>query len=341
MKRVWFNHWFSTAYHIIGLMRENNDITVIGSNRNPDSVISLACDEWYTEPSDISGDEYVSFCLDFCREHDIDVFVPRRGMTDIAKNSSLFEKQGVLLFLDTDAQMLDILSSKTETYRFFEGFAPECIPEYYEVRSLDEFMNAYKKITASYERACFKLSGDEGAVSFRVIDNTMTGAEGLYKAPGLKVSIETAENIFSCYDFSKSVLVMPYLSGTEVSADCLYTDSGSIIIPRFKDGGRFYSIRNDSTIISLCRRFLEKSGLKMPCNVQFRFYGDTPYLLEVNTRMSGGIQLSCLGGGVNIPSLALGRLLGKEVCFSDNIREGKVSYIESPVLIEEKNAVLM
>ena len=36
MARIWLNHWFSTAYCIIHMMRENNpDFTFIGSNENP------------------------------------------------------------------------------------------------------------------------------------------------------------------------------------------------------------------------------------------------------------------------------------------------------------------
>ena len=35
MIRLWMNHWFSTAYNIIGLMREGNpDLHVIGTNEH-------------------------------------------------------------------------------------------------------------------------------------------------------------------------------------------------------------------------------------------------------------------------------------------------------------------
>ena len=34
------------------------------------------------------------------------------------------------------------------------------------------------------------------------------------------------------------------------------------------------------------------------------------YLLEINSRMSGGLQLSCKATGINIPSIAINQLLG-------------------------------
>lgn len=332
--RIWFNHWFSTAYHIIDLMKGEGDI-IIGSSSNPHSVVGLACDEWYAEP-ELPEEEYVNFCLDFCREHNIDVFVPRRGMAAIARNASLFENNGIKLLMDSAPEMLGILHNKLSAYKWFEGFAPDYVPMHFEIKCLEDFRKAYKAITAEYERACFKFAADEGAVSFRVIDNFMSSAEGLYKAPGMKLSYENAEAVLSDYSFSKPLIMMPYLTGVEVSADCFYRDAGSVIIPRYKSAGRIYTVKYEAEIISFCEEFLKRSGLKMPCNVQFKYHDGKPYLLEVNTRMSGGIQLSCLAAEINIPRLALERLMGIEPELHIIRRERKVSYIESPVLVGEK-----
>ncbi|MGN1107466.1 MAG: ATP-grasp domain-containing protein [Huintestinicola sp.] len=332
--RIWFNHWFSTAYHIINLMKGEGDV-IIGSSSNPNSVVGLACDEWYTEP-ELPEEQYVSFCLDFCQKHNIEVFVPRRGMGVIAENAQLFENKGVKLLMDTDPRMLATLRNKEMAYKWFEDFAPEYVPLRYEINSLEEFEKAYTAITAEYERACFKFSADEGAVSFRVIDNFMSDAGGLYKAPGMKISYENARAILSDYDFSKPLLMMPYLTGVEVSADCLYKEGGSIIIPRYKSQGRIYTVKYDDEIVSFCEEFLKRSGLKMPCNVQLKYHKEKPYLLEVNTRMSGGVQLSCLASDVNIPRLALERLCGNEPEITVNRRERQVSYIESPVIVGER-----
>ncbi len=62
--RIWFNHWFSTAYHLIGLMRESGPerFTFVGSSSNPYAVYQRACDEWFAEP-ELPKEEYVDFCL--------------------------------------------------------------------------------------------------------------------------------------------------------------------------------------------------------------------------------------------------------------------------------------
>lgn len=332
--RIWFNHWFSTAYYIIGLMKEGrDDCVIIGSSRNPDSVIKLACDEWYSEPDNISDEEYIDFCLDFCKRHSIDVFVPRRCMALIGANSGKFQAHGIRLLTDTDNEAVSILQNKTAAYRYLSDVIPENIPMYFEVNSSEEFLTAYEKITAEYDRACFKLAADEGATSFRVIDNSMRGAMGLYRAPGLKISIESAMEIMNEYDFKSPILAMPYLCDTEVSCDCLALPTGNVIIPRYKSNGRVYTIKCEERIMNACERILQKTGLSMPCNIQFKFHGETPYLLEINTRMSGGVQLSCAGTGINIPKLALKKLLGETAEAEWDKKECKVSYVEYPLKI--------
>ena len=69
MLRVWFNHWFSTSYGLIELLKKdsNHEVYVIASNKQIDAVIQKVCDEWYQD-SLADGEEYIEYCLDFCRE---------------------------------------------------------------------------------------------------------------------------------------------------------------------------------------------------------------------------------------------------------------------------------
>jgi biotin carboxylase len=78
---------------------------------------------------------------------------------------------------------------------------------------------------------------------------------------------------------------------------------------------------------------LDKFGLRCPCNLQFKYEGDVPYLLEVNARISGGIQMSYAATGINIPNIAVNRLLGIEKCPVWDKTTRVVSFIETPVLL--------
>lgn len=117
MIRIWFNHWFSTAYGIIELMKKdtNEEICIIGSNQRMNSVIQNVCDEWYEEPEGCV-DEYACKCLEFCHEHNINVFVPHRNMMDISRHKQSFEASGIYVMVE-DYETMKLLGNKVETYR--------------------------------------------------------------------------------------------------------------------------------------------------------------------------------------------------------------------------------
>ena len=121
MVRVWFNHWFSTSYGIIELMKKDSrqDVCVIGSNRQINSVIQKVCDEWYPD-SDSSGEEYVEFALEFCKAHKIDVFVPRFNMVEISRCKNRFAELGVKVLLD-DYEKISLLNDKAKTYALLKN----------------------------------------------------------------------------------------------------------------------------------------------------------------------------------------------------------------------------
>lgn len=330
---IWFNHWFSAAYHIINYMREvNESLHIIGTNSNVDSVYRLVCDEWYKEPSD--DDSYVEHCIDFCKEHKIDVFVPRRRMKEITENSLRFAEIGTLLFANTDKTDIDVIYNKVKTYDYLKsnGLA-EVIPEYCSCRNLEEFINAVLDLQEKGYKVCYKLSVDEGGISYHVIEENPTVS--IWCKSSSHVSFADSIEIIRTYDFSVPVLVMPYLSQPEISVDCLKTYSGLLMIPRYKMGGRVSRVDFDKNIMRITESISEKFALEMPYNVQYRFYDGKPYLLEINPRMSGGIQLSCKGSGINLPALALKKLLNQPYEWKyPDFQSRKVAHIETPVIIE-------
>lgn len=333
---IWFNHWFSTAYHLINMMREgvSEECRFIGSGTNDVSVFRTACDEWYSEPKELGGAEYAQWCVDFCREHKVDVFVPRKGLVDIITRAADFEAAGVKLYADARPDIAEQLDDKIQTYEMLKELCPEFIPPVYEAKSLEEFKAAYEALKPNWDRVCYKLTIDEGAQSFRIIDQNIEGIKGLYNKPGFKVTYTAACAVLAEYDFSIPMLVMPYLSGKEYSCDCLATSQGNLIIPRYKTGKRYSIVRFESEIMSACERIMDRLQLKMPMNIQFKYEGDTPYLLEINPRMSGGLQLSCKATGINLPAIALNKLLGNDIPWEyPDIEEQKVAHIESPICL--------
>ena len=126
----------------------------------------------------------------------------------------------------------------------------------------------------SDNRICYKLVKDEGAVTFRVVDNSLESASGLYNVPNTKVTYDAAIKILSQYNFKIPLIEMIYLNGQEISVDCLKTAQGNIIIPRYKTNHRYSEIRFDAAIMKISDDILNCLNMAVPLNIQFKMHND-------------------------------------------------------------------
>ena len=333
-KTVWFNHWFSTAFNIVGLLRKDLNIKfkVIGSSENSISVLQSVCDEWYCEPDNISGDEYVSFCLDFCKAHHVDVFLPHRHFLAISKAKRQFENIGVAVLID-DFSRISLLNDKNDAYRLFQTKEYLDVPEHCVVRNIDDFRKAYAWLSEKFGSVCTKFVHDEGGKSYRLIDNDRKGYSSLFRKQNTRMTFAAIEEALSEKREFSPLMVMPYLEGEEISVDCLKTNCGLIAIPRFKSSTRFERIEFNEQILDACGKLIDDIGLEMPCNIQFKKRNGIPYFLEVNTRMSGGLHMSCEATGVNIPDIAVNKILGNDIAWHLEKRSMTICQVEIPIVL--------
>lgn len=334
MTRIWMNHWFSTAYNIISLIkRDEPDFCIIGTNEREYPTYRAVCNEFYTEPS-LDEEAYVQYCLTFCKEHAIDVFLPRRRFLAISRHIEEFEALGVKVMVDPYDRILP-LNRKTEAYAQFADCPELKIPEYRIVTNAAEFEDAVKSLSECWERVCFKFERDEGGKSFRLIDNTPKGYHALFKKQSAtRMSFDAALEALSEVESFPPVIVMPYLPDDELSVDCLNTAYGLIMIPRIKNPTRTELVAFPEDILEMCRAFHKRCPLEMPFNIQFKYLNGIPYFLEVNTRMSGGIQMACAAASVNIPNIAVNKLLGIEKPWKIQTEERYVTHAETPIVFQ-------
>lgn len=331
MIRIWFNHWFSTAYNIMNMLKQGNlECYIIGTNERPQSVLSMICDEWYTEPV-LHEDEYVEFCLAFCKEHQVDVFMPRREMIAVSRRKADFEKIGVKVMVD-DYAIVNILNHKDLAYEELKKRGVSTVPEYHIVTTAAGFEEAYADLKKRYKEVCIKFVHDEGGKSYRLIDNRRKGYSALFKKQNTRMTYDAILEALSEKPVFAPLMVMPNLSGEEISVDCLNTSKGLIMLPRIKDATRIERLCFDEDILKKTKEVYDAVRLECPCNIQFKYLDGVPYFLEVNTRMSGGVQMACAAGMVNIPDLAVNKLLGVEKDWEICREERCVSHVEIPVV---------
>ena len=254
-------------------------------------------------------------------------------MLKISECKDQFERIGVRVMMD-DYPIVSTLNHKEKAYRFFKEKNIGTLPDFYIVKTLEEFKNAYEVLLRKYKQVCFKFERDEGGKSFRLIDNQRKGYAALFKKQNTRMTLDDVLDALSEREVFSPIMIMPFLPDDEVSVDCLDTEKGLIALPRIKGNNKYELLRFDEDIINICQDFQNKVGLECPYNIQFKYLDGIPYFLEVNTRMSGGIQMACYASGVNIPQLALKKISGEELDWSCKYEEKILAQVLQPVTID-------
>ena len=317
--RVWLNHWFSTAYYFIESLQTSGHY-VIATNKSKRSVYASNADEFYVEPN-IEGEEYLEFCKNFCKEHYIDVFLPRRGLEIIISHLAEFDEIGVKVLCETDIDLYKTFQSKVKTASYFKNLNVVSVPEQILVNSYEEFLKAYGHMRDAYDfGVCIKYDCDEGGQSFkRIVARDGKLSSALVGWHGFDIDLDYLCQCLRTAGKFKPLVVMPYLQGIEVSVDCFGVGNKFFAVPRFKLGGRITELKFDAKLYSICREFWRASGLKAPFNVQFILQEPDfePQLLEVNTRLSGGVWKDT-HVGFDFVNMAVGSIIGDGVSRIDS-----------------------
>lgn len=167
MKKVniYFNRWFSVAYHYMNLIRNNEDgvpVQIFATHPDIHHMSLQGADVAGTEPA-LTGIEYVQFCVDFCRRNEIDIFIPRLHMLDIALHAAMFDAIGTKVLVCRDLDLLETIMDKGKFYESVKETGIMTIPDYHVVSTAEQFKEAYHDLVAKGHRVCFKPTETEGA----------------------------------------------------------------------------------------------------------------------------------------------------------------------------------
>lgn len=305
--RIWLNHWFSTAYYFIDMLKEDG-YYIIASNERDTCVYKMNANEFYLEPK-FNKETYLDYCLKFCKEHNIDVFFVKRGMDIIIKNIKKFEDLNIKVICEQDYEKYSMLQNKYETMNYFKQKNFINIPEMKIVTNVSEFENVYNEMINKYPKLCIKYNQDEGGMSYKLISERKPNIDRITENNGLVYSFNYVKSCLETVKDFKPLIIMPYLEGSEISIDCLGLKDKLLAIPRYKLNNRVTKIDMDEELIHIANIFYKDLKLDGPFNIQFRYSNNILYLLEINTRLSGGSWKEKYIG-VNFPNLCVKKFLG-------------------------------
>ncbi|MGI8666570.1 MAG: ATP-grasp domain-containing protein [Jatrophihabitans sp.] len=322
---IYFNRTYATNAQLIAMLRANPDgrpVRVIATHVDADSPVLAASDLALPEPGPgVRGEDYLRWALAFTAEHRVDVFVPRLELAALAAGRQRFAEQGVAL-LAPPSPAVDLFENKAAAYADAAGRGLP-VPPYRQVTDGASLLAAFDEISAQTGGACLKPVTGVGGDGFRLLTTDrlcladvlgpLSATVNVHAvADALDAAIEQAGPI-------APLLVLPVLPGPEVSVDVLADPAGKplVAIGRAKHGRR-RRIVDDPAARGIAETLVQAHQLSYLSNTQVRYWqgpGDQrarPYLLEVNTRISGGLFQTSLTG-LNLPWAAVRLALGEEV----------------------------
>ncbi len=307
--RVWFNKTFSSVHAAFSLIRQadrDERYTLVCSNTNPHSLSMRTAHEAVVEPADLSGEAYVEWCLDFCQTQRIDIFVPGKETSRIARHEQRFLKNGARLLYAAPPDVLDVLNDKALFYQQANSLHAPAAP-FHVVTTLAEFDSAYGALGSQYSSLCIKPAVSVYGIGFRRIVENRSALDIFLGGNFYQSDLDSLRRVLGGQEYFAPLILMPYLAGPEFSVDCV-ADRGRIVcaVPRHKlqgtGEGQIIDPRED--VLAACTELGQQFSLNGFVNIQFRDSKEGLRVLEINPRMSGGIAMACLGGP-NLPYLGI------------------------------------
>lgn len=307
--RVWFNRTFSSVYAAIDLIREADPegrFHIIYSNANPHATASRVAHAFYVEPTGMDADTYIQWCLDFCREHRIDIFIPGKEATTLASLHARFEAQGTRVLSAASTAALELIHDKARFYATAHcPLAP--VAEFAVFEDVAQFDAAYADLRQRHPKLCVKPSRSVFGLGFSILDEERSSAALLLAGAQYHIGLDDMRRGLAELGQFRTMLLMEYLDGHEYSVDCV-GDNGRLVAavarkkPMQAGRGQLIDMRQD--ILDASAKLAADFGLNGCFNVQFREGAGQLRLLEINPRMSGGIGMACVAGP-NLPYIAL------------------------------------
>lgn len=322
MPRIWFNRAYESAARVIEMLRANPDgraLQVVGTHTDPDSPVLRVCDESYPEP-DIDAADYVEWALEFAREHGVDVLVPRVHLAELAAAKQRFAEGGTRL-LCPDAATVLRFADKSLAYAAAAALGLP-VPPYRVVDDAAGVRSAYAELAEVAERVCLKPTHGTNGSGYRILSTTSPALADFAGPAKIRADVDALcsalDDAEAAGDPRPRLLLMPHLTGPEISMDVLADAAGRprAVIGRTRSRRRRLLV-DDGPAREVAETLTAAHGISFLSNTQIRYWrgpsdpAPRPYLLDVNTRISGGLFQTALAG-VNLPWAAIRLVLGED-----------------------------
>lgn len=302
-------------------------IHIVAVDMDGEAIGKFLADDFYQVPS-ADHPEYLNAMLNIAKKEAIDVFyvVSSAEVLKIAENKKRFEELGCKVTASTP-EAIRKAANKYGLYKTLRENTDVPVPEFYNPRTLDEFVECAHKLGYPENRVCFKPHDSKGSRGFRILDAHISRRDLLlnYKPESTFMSLEEFTEIFSEGEFPE-LMIMEHVEGIHYDAMCLADDGEPLLTTvKTREASRWGIIVkgelvNKPELQTICDKIVREIGLSY--NFGLQFIEDK--IIEINPRPSTFIYQDDLVEPYIAIKLALGEISHGEIrLFQEKIHFGR------------------
>jgi hypothetical protein len=211
--RIWFNKTFSTIGAVLRNLRQSvpaGEVILICTHTHATAAAFLSADQSYLEPAELTGQAYLEWCVDFCRQHHINLFWPGKEAALISQHHVLFQAIGVHVLSVADYDTLTLLHDKAD---FYADLSPDVAKtmDFIAVNNRDEFDSAVAKLSEKHEKLCVKPAVSVFGLGFRILDTQRGSITHLLKGVEYQIPMQELRQGMNNTPQFNTLLVMEHL----------------------------------------------------------------------------------------------------------------------------------
>lgn len=318
MKKIYLNRCFTTSSQLILQVHENpqkEKYDFLISHSTPNHYLEELSSHFEVEP-ELKEDAYVDYIMNNIEKHQIDLFIPRYQVTELVRHAEKFEELGVPTMFVTSKENYELIDNKIALYNDLKSTGIVAIPETYVVSNLKEFTEAYDSIRAKGWMVCYKPIQGIGGEGFKRIRESIEIQDELFLSSAVQISKERVEESLRRAGHVTPFMMSGFMEEDEYSIDCLAKDGDLILaVPRRKVDKYHQHLENIPELIKIAEDITKRYNMSYLFNIQVKYHDGIPYLIEMNTRTSGGLYKTN-ATGANMMYQAIRLLEGKKPTIS-------------------------
>ena len=307
---------------IIDCFRKNKErnIRIIGVDMSEEPTAKFLVDSFYKVPA-VSDEKYCDLILDICKKEKVDIYFPNISLevSKVIENKKKFDEIGVKIAI-SNLHSIEVSNNKLNTYDFLKINNIK-LPNYYPVKSVDDFIEGCKVLGYPEKALCLKIVDGSGSRGVRIIDSSKSRYDIFVK--------EKPNTFYTSYEDMVSVLkeatefhdmmLVEYMPGPEYTVDLLAENGKVLYMVGRENVVSLMSIAQESILkydeeaYKICEEIVKL--LNMDGNIGFDFmrdYDGKVQLMDINPRITATVSVIA-AGGVNLPYLRVKQLLGEEL----------------------------